>query len=118
MNGRHQNRTILSEYHDGGAITGMFMIRNNHWKYIYYPGYPPQLFDLQNDPMERNDLGRNQAYAQIVAECHAALCRIVDPDAANQREFNDQAKKIDALGGRNAILALEDFDFTPMPKFS
>ena len=28
-------RTILSEYHDGGSTTGTFMIRWQHWKYIY-----------------------------------------------------------------------------------
>jgi hypothetical protein len=87
-------------------------------EYIYYPGYHPQLFDLQNDPMERHDLGRNPEYFQVVAECHVELSRIVDPDATNRRAFDDQAKKIDALGGVTSILAMENFDFTPMPKFS
>jgi arylsulfatase A-like enzyme len=28
------------------------MLRMGDWKYIAYPGYPPQLFNLRNDPGE------------------------------------------------------------------
>ncbi len=40
------NRSILSEYHDGGSPVGMFMLRTGRWKYNYYPGYAPEPFDL------------------------------------------------------------------------
>ena len=29
------DRTIFSEYHDGGSTTGTFMVRWNNWKYVY-----------------------------------------------------------------------------------
>ena len=35
------------------------MVRDRRWKFIYYCGYPPQLFDLEQDPNELNDLGQN-----------------------------------------------------------
>jgi len=39
----------------------------------------------------------------------------VDPDEANKRAFADQAKRIEALGGIDKILASEEFDHTPVP---
>jgi choline-sulfatase len=114
-NGNAPDRTILSEYHDGGSITGMFMARKDHWKYVYYPGYDPELFNLRDDPREARDLAHDERHASVLSECERALRRVVDPDAANERAFADQAAKIEALGGRDAILALEDYDHTPVP---
>jgi choline-sulfatase len=114
-NGQRHDRTLLSEYHDGGSITGMFMIRSGRWKYTAYPGYPPELYDLEGDPFEANDLGQSPAYDDIRADCDRKLRAIVDPDAANARCFVDQARRIAELGGREAILAREDFDQSPVP---
>ena len=50
------NRIAFSEYHAVGAPIGAFMIRKGRFKYIHYVDYPPQLFDLDADPMEREDL--------------------------------------------------------------
>lgn len=33
------------------------MLFDGRWKYILYEGFRPQLFDLDNDPHEQNDLG-------------------------------------------------------------
>lgn len=46
----HYGRAVFSEYHAIGSVTGTFMIRAGKWKYVYYVGYPPQLFDLEGDP--------------------------------------------------------------------
>ena len=34
-----------------------YMVRTERWKYIHYEAFRPQLFDLQSDPRELNDLG-------------------------------------------------------------
>ena len=52
----------------GPSDARAYMIRNNKWKYIYYKGFPPQLFDLINDPDEFNDLGQSPKYSKIVDE--------------------------------------------------
>ncbi len=52
------------------------MIRTGRWKLNAYHGYPdPQLFDMQADPGETHDLGRDPAYADIRAEL---LGRVMD----------------------------------------
>ncbi len=43
----------------------IFMIRNHKWKYIYYKGFDAQLFDLENDPNEFNDLGTSSNHSDI-----------------------------------------------------
>ncbi|MHA1153763.1 MAG: sulfatase-like hydrolase/transferase [Alphaproteobacteria bacterium] len=107
------DRAVFSEYHDGGAITGFFMVRYGRWKYICYPGFAPQLFDLEADPFEQNDLGNSTAHSDIRADCHRKMVEIGDPDLLNELAFADQAKRIEELGGVDAILATEAFDFTP-----
>jgi arylsulfatase A-like enzyme len=42
-----------------------FMIRTNTWKYIYYDGFAPQLFNLEEDPDEMNDLGKSEMHKDI-----------------------------------------------------
>jgi choline-sulfatase len=114
-NGIRPKRNILSEYHDGGSITGMFMIRHKRWKYIHYPGFSPQLFDLINDPFEKDDLGKDPNFKAIRIQCHSELKKIVDPEAANSQAFSDQAERIKELGGVDEILSSEDYDYTPVP---
>src|SRR5581483_5583541 len=58
-------RTILCEYHAAGAATGAFLIRKGPFKYVYYAGMPPQLFDLDTDPQETRDLGGDPAWAGL-----------------------------------------------------
>ena len=43
---------VFSEYHSNFSNTGIAMWRQGPWKYIRYAGYPPQLFNLQDDPEE------------------------------------------------------------------
>ena len=45
-----------------------FMIRDDRWKFILYEGFRPQLFDLQDDPQEINDLGADPGYEEVRRE--------------------------------------------------
>lgn len=50
-----------------------YMLRTEHWKFVHFRGFPPQLFDLENDPDEFHDLGRDPRYESIRAEMYARL---------------------------------------------
>ena len=52
-----------------------FMIRTEKWKYIYYKGFSPQLFNLERDPNEFEDLGQNQNYEKIRTELKDLLLK-------------------------------------------
>ena len=111
-----EGRVTFSEYHDGGVTTGFYMLRLGPWKYVYYVGHPPQLFNLVEDPQELLDLGEHPDYVSIRGKCEAALRTIVDLEAANAQAHADQSRKLAEMGGREAALALpdSDFGFTPL----
>jgi choline-sulfatase len=108
-------RTMLSEYHAAGAATGAFMIRKGRFKYVYYAGMPPQLFDLDSDPQEARDLAREPGYRGLAEDCERELRRVVDPDAADALAKADQRARIAAFGGREAILRRGSFGHSPTP---
>ena len=108
-------RTVLSEYHAAGAMTGTCMIRHGKYKYIHYAGLPPMLFDLAADPNERVDLGRDPGSAGIVKECDAALRKVVDPEAVDKLAKADQTARIAEVGGKDAILKRGTFRYSPPP---
>ena len=113
--GRAPQRTILSEYHAAGAPCGSFMIRRGRYKYIHYVGMPPMLFDLETDPREKADLGRDPAYQPVITQCEAELRRIVDPESVDRLARADQQAKIAQHGGREAILKKGTFRYSPPP---
>ena len=115
VRGTAPERTVMSEYHAAGAATGVFMIRKGKFKYVHYVGMPPQLFDLEADPYETRDLGGDPGHRGIVADCEAALRKVVDPEAADAQARKDQAAKIAKLGGREAVLARGSFGHSPVP---
>ena len=115
VRGAAPRRTVLSQYHAAAAATGAFMILKGPFKYVYYAGMPPQLFDLDADPQETRDLAEEPGWQGLVAACEAELRRVVDPDAADALAKADQRARIAAFGGEAAILARGGFGHSPAP---
>jgi choline-sulfatase len=113
--GTAPRRTVLCEYHAAGGATGAFMTRHGSFKFVYYVGMPPMLFDLDRDPQERNDLAADPGYQGLIRDCLADLRRIVDPEAVDRRARADQEARIAQFGGRQAILARGSFGYSPIP---
>ncbi len=91
------------------------MIREGKWKYVAYAGFAPQLFDLDSDPFEENDLGLSGDHRDISKHLHGRLCReFGNPETISEAAFSDQAERIEALGGVSGIHARENFDHTPV----
>jgi choline-sulfatase len=114
-NGEQPNRTVLTEYHGMGSTTGAFAIRNGRFKYVHYVKYPPQLFDLQSDPQEINDLAANPAYAGARSDCMAKLRAMLSPEDVDARAKRRQAEQLMRHGGRDAVIARGDLGFSPPP---
>ena len=51
----------------------MTMLRTERWKYIHYEGLAPQLLDLEADPQELHDLGRDPRLAAVREEMRDRL---------------------------------------------
>ncbi|MBQ7064918.1 MAG: sulfatase-like hydrolase/transferase [Firmicutes bacterium] len=74
-----RDNIALCEYHDSTACTGIIMLRQDQYKYIAYPGYEPQLFDLEADPWEIHNLAAERP--DLVQQLDERLRRITDYEA-------------------------------------
>ena len=107
---------MLSKNYDGGSPVGLTMVRWNdgsaRWKYVRYAeGHPPQLYELSEDPGERADHATRRPV--IVAEAKARLARWCDPETINEKAHADQARRVEELGGRAALEAIPQWNYTP-----
>lgn len=91
------------------------MIRKGRWKYIYYVGFEPELFDLENDPDELSDLSQKSEFIDICNELKRDLYNICDPEVMNKLAFEDQDKMIKSYGGIEAAGNLGATGATPPP---
>lgn len=69
------------------------MIRRGRWKLIYYHGYPPQLFDLEDDPAELHDLAGDPRHAALLDALVGRVLADWDPDAIGRQMAGRVADK-------------------------
>ena len=108
-------RVIFSEYHGAASTSACYMLRKGRYKYVNYTHYQPELFDLEDDPEELNNLSGDPSYASLLDEFEAILHTFVDPQAVDARAKADQEKLVEAYGGRDAILNRGGLHGTPVP---
>ena len=109
------NRTVFAEYHAAASPSGAFMIRRGRWKLIYYVGYAPELFDLEADPEELNDLGTDPDHRSVVGELEDILRAVCDPEEQDRRAKEKQRQTIDAHGGIAEVEKMGWLQGTPVP---
>lgn len=100
----NEDRAVFAEYHATGALTDTFMLRDRRYKLIYHVGYESQLFDLEKDPDELNDLVANQEIAEIKEGLEKKLRLICDPEIVSKQCEIDRQKILERFGGKEKIL--------------
>lgn len=65
---------------EGGSTIEQRMVREGPWKFIYYHGYPCQLFNLDDDPLELNDRSRDPQCAAVVQSLQELVLADWDPE--------------------------------------
>ena len=110
-----RERAVLSEYHAIGAVDGAFMLRKGDYKYVYYIGFAPELFNLVTDPEELVDLAGDPAFSETLAAMHAALLEICDPEAVNAQAHQDQRALVESYGGMEVASKIGTPGATPPP---
>ncbi|MGY8524541.1 sulfatase-like hydrolase/transferase [Paracidovorax citrulli] len=108
-------RLAFAEYHAVGSESAGFMVADTRYKYHYYVGHRPELFDLEQDPEEAIDLAGNPAYQPLLDRFESRLRTIVDPEATDRLAKSDQRELIERFGGREAALSTGTPGATPVP---
>lgn len=71
---------VFSEYHGNFFRKDWYMLTDSKYKYTYYVGDRPTLFDMYRDPKELNDLALDSTYEPVLKQYEACLRNIVDPE--------------------------------------
>jgi len=84
-----------------------YMIRTDKWKFIYFKGFQPQLFDLKNDPDEFTDLGTSDAHQPILSEMKDILLeRLMDRKNRVTMTDDEVYKTIEAKNGSGIMIGI------------
>lgn len=67
------------------------MVRRGPWKLVYYHGYPCQLFNLEEDPVEMVDRSQDASCAEIVAALSAKVLQDWNPDVIARQMARQRA---------------------------
>ncbi|MGH9663696.1 MAG: sulfatase-like hydrolase/transferase [Bryobacteraceae bacterium] len=98
--GDRRSGIVYAESHSEGNCTGSFIIRKGEWKYFYFTGDAPLLFNLKDDAGEMRNLAGVAAHTGIRRELHAHLTSLLDPDAVTWRAFSKQDEVLKAMVAR------------------
>lgn len=104
-------RFVFSEYHVEKVKAPSFMVRRGKYKYVYIHEHGGQLFDLEADPGEWNNLSGQAQVKDVEAELEALILERFDPEqlAAAGRESVRRRLIIKEALRRNDV----HWDYTP-----
>lgn len=108
-------RYVFSEYHALHFQNGVFMVTDGRFKYIYYHNHSPELYDLEKDPGENNNLHGEADFIPTETRMRRALFDIADPAVVDREAKRAQEAIIAANGGYDAVLKRGHFNNSPIP---
>ena len=94
------DRAIISEYLAHAAAQPIRMIRQAHWKYIWYFKEQNELYNLEVDPREKRNLASLPGYEQIAKNLRTLVLKNWDAAVLDSRVRESQRS-------RNLIAATE-----------
>src|SRR5699024_10406556 len=93
LEGRGGHDEVIGEYLAEGAIAPLLMIRRGRYKYVCSTPDPDQLFDLEADPQELNNLAENPDYRELCAQFRAEAEQRWDSDKLYQQVVSSQRRR-------------------------
>ncbi len=93
LQGMSGHDTVFAEYCGEGTVSPMMMIRRGPWKYITCPADPPQLFNLDEDPLELTNLAQTNKLVGTSSTLSKLLGDFAQ-EAAEKWEFQRISKDV------------------------
>lgn len=94
-NGGHDE--VIGEYLGEGAIAPLLMIRRGRYKFVHTAPDPDQLFDLEADPLELNNLAEDPA--------HLDLCKQFRNEVASRWDYERMHGEVIASQRRRKLVS-------------
>ena len=92
------------------------MVRGGRYKYVYYAGgFDPELYDIEFDPEEMDNVAGDLNYFDTLALMREYLMDMLDPEAVNAEALADQSALIEKHGGAEALISKGAANNTPVP---
>nr|XP_061809054.1 LOW QUALITY PROTEIN: choline-sulfatase-like [Nerophis lumbriciformis] len=84
---------VIGEYMAEGCTSPLLMIRREHYKYIFCENDPAQLYDLDADPEERDNLATKPEFAELAENFRQEVFQRWNPADIKQVVIADQDKR-------------------------
>jgi choline-sulfatase len=84
------------------------------YKYIYYVGHQPEVFDIISDPNEKRNLAQDPSFKSLLDMLDKALRSIIDPESVDESARSDQKKMLEDVGGVDFVLNRGNYAGTPV----
>jgi choline-sulfatase len=104
------DRVVLSEYHVEKVRAPCFMARRGRWKYVLVHGHGEQLFDLDADPGEAEDLVERER--DVATELRLLVLERFDPDEIARS--GEESVRRRELVARATALTPTRWDYSPV----
>jgi choline-sulfatase len=85
---------VIAEYSSEGVCAPSRMLRRGPWKYVYTPGLPPLLFDLDVDPLELRNRAGDPEIQPIESALHERLIADWHPEAIDRQIRDSQRRRL------------------------
>jgi choline-sulfatase len=91
--GHEGHDEVIGEYFAEGTDTPVFMIRRGNLKAIFSKTDDLKLFDLKNDPLEKDNLALKDAFSGQAADLRSEILNQYDIDDLTQRVLESQRRR-------------------------
>ena len=84
----------IMENYGEGVWRGWRMIRQGRYKLNYVPGYDPELFDLEQDPGEWNNIAADPSCRQVRKRLEQQVLTGWNPDECDERRWQSEERRL------------------------